>query len=88
MTRLRLPWKKKSPVDSLEEEEAIPYQWPKPIWKRILFFPKDLVLIHLDVVHAAWYWLKKSVRKEPNCYFCSDPANFGHDTRRCSPATR
>ena len=57
-----------------KDNEAINYVWPKPLWQRVLRFPFDLLLAHVDLVRSALYCLARLRGKQRNCLFCADQA--------------
>ena len=60
-------------------------RWPKPYWERVIRFPLDCVLFHVDVLRGWVFWL---MNKGSGCLFCGAESNRREKNKRCFPVTR
>ncbi|MFT5495064.1 MAG: tetratricopeptide (TPR) repeat protein [Kiritimatiellia bacterium] len=66
----------------------MPYAWPKPLWKKVLFFPLDLLFFHLDLLRNLWELLRWLCFTKPSCFYCTSTINSGQEIKRNDPASR
>jgi tetratricopeptide (TPR) repeat protein len=65
-----------------------PYTWPKPLWKKVLFFPLDACYFHVDLLRNAWEFLRWICFTRPKCFYCNTKFNAGLKVKRNLPANR
>ena len=89
MKRRRAPWsRKKNELFDPAEDDAPIYVYPVPKWKRVIHFPRDFILLHIDLIKAVAFLFWNAPQGKPSCAFCGDPANFDQPVKRCLPSTR
>lgn len=72
----------------IKQRKPTSYTWPKPLWKKVLFFPVDLCYFHIDLLRNAWEFLRWICFTRPKCFYCHTEFNAGLKIKRNHPASR